>query len=102
MWLHAEMDKALSFAIAQFGGQTAFAKALGTTQSVVGNWLMRGRVPAERCPDIERLCEGKVLCEHLRPDIDWGYVRTHPRDSSIPDIHQTGAPTEPRWCNSSA
>ncbi|MCV5533321.1 toxin YdaS, partial [Escherichia coli] len=31
--------------------------------------------PAERCPAIERATRGEVLCEELRPDIDWSYLR---------------------------
>jgi DNA-binding transcriptional regulator YdaS (Cro superfamily) len=57
------------------GGQTALAKKLGIRQSAVGNWAIRGRVPAERCPDVERLVNGAVTCEELRPDVDWAYLR---------------------------
>ncbi len=33
------------------------------------------RVPAERCPDIERETNGVVTCEEMRPDVDWAYLR---------------------------
>lgn len=39
--------------------------------SVVG-W--KGRIPKERCPDIERSTAGRFLVEALRPDIVWRRV----------------------------
>jgi DNA-binding transcriptional regulator YdaS (Cro superfamily) len=35
-------------------------------------------VPAQHCPAIERLTEGAVCCEDLRPDIEWGVLRARP------------------------
>lgn len=55
------------------GGPTALAALLGEKQSTVSNWKLRGRVPAEKCPDVERLTG--VRCEELRPDVDWAYLR---------------------------
>lgn len=61
------------------------AAALGIKQPTVSEWLRGERqVPAERCLDIERLTRLRaadaadlkpVLCEELRPDLDWGVVR---------------------------
>ena len=52
------------------------ASALGIAQPTVSEWH-RGdrRVPAERCPQIERATDGAVRCEDLRPDIDWAVLR---------------------------
>lgn len=35
------------------------------------------QVPAGRCPDIERVTNGAVTCEELRPDLaeQWSYLR---------------------------
>ena len=33
-------------------------------------------IPAERCPEIERVTGGAVRCEELRPDVDWAVLRT--------------------------
>jgi DNA-binding transcriptional regulator YdaS (Cro superfamily) len=41
----------------------------------VDYWLESGRVPADHCPAIERGTEGKVRCEDLRPDVQWGVLR---------------------------
>jgi DNA-binding transcriptional regulator YdaS (Cro superfamily) len=73
-------------AIKAFGSQAAMASALGLAQPTVSEWL-RGarRVPAERCPEIERETKriaGErgdptlvVTCEELRPDMAWSVLR---------------------------
>jgi DNA-binding transcriptional regulator YdaS (Cro superfamily) len=60
---------ALSRAITEAGGQTALARKIGKQQGHVGNWLARGKVPAEVCVDIERATDGKVTRYELRPDV---------------------------------
>lgn len=40
----------------------------------VHKWIAT-RVPADRCPAIERATGGAVRCEDLRPDVDWAYLR---------------------------
>lgn len=49
----------------------------GISKGAVSQWKLDGRqVPAEYCPTIERLTDGEVRCEDLRPDIaDWAYLR---------------------------
>lgn len=74
-------------AIKCFGSQAEMAAALGVKQPTISEWL-RGerRVPAERCPVIERETRGRgdaVLCEELRPDVAWAVLR------------EQVAPTEP-------
>lgn len=61
-------------------GQSALADKLSAlapspvSQARVWNWVNRDqRAPAEMCPLIERLTG--VVCERLRPDVDWGYLR---------------------------
>lgn len=41
----------------------------------------RRQVPADRCPAIERATDGAVRCEDLRPDVEWGVLRT-PADAA--------------------
>lgn len=52
------------------------ARVIAVSPSMVSQ-MVKGsrRVPAERCPAIERATGGKVRCEDLRPDVDWGYLR---------------------------
>ena len=66
---------ALDKAVEYFKGQGALARAIGVFPQTVHNWMVRGRVPAEHCPAIERETAGQVTCEQLRPDVDWGYLR---------------------------
>ena len=61
--------------------QTALAVAMHLKPQVVNNWLKRGRVPADHCPAIERVTDGKITCEELRPDVDWAYLR-QPRSAA--------------------
>jgi DNA-binding transcriptional regulator YdaS (Cro superfamily) len=63
-------------AISHFGSQAAMAARLEVSQPTISEWL-RGdrRVPAERCPQIERATEGAVRCEELRPDVAWDVLR---------------------------
>lgn len=64
-------------AIAVAGGQAALARRLGVTRQAVENWRARG-APAKWCPAIEavtRALGAPVLCEEMRPDVDWGVIR---------------------------
>lgn len=62
------------------GGQSALAEQLSklatepVSQARVWNWLKRDlKAPAEMCPYIEHLTG--VVCERLRPDVGWPYIR---------------------------
>lgn len=58
------------------GGQACLARAIGTSPSMVHQWLRGIRpVAAEWCPRIERATAGAVRCEDLLPEIDWAYLR---------------------------
>lgn len=60
---------ALDRAIKELGGVGKLATAIGLRQNVVGNWKLRGQVPAERCLAIEQATDGKVTRHDLRPDV---------------------------------
>lgn len=63
------------------GSQVDLAKALGVSKSAVNQWKADGRqVPAEHCPQIERLTGGQVKCEDLNTEVDWAYLRTSVAD----------------------
>lgn len=58
------------------GSITNLAKQIGIKPSIVSFWVGRKRqVPIKRCPEIERITKGKVACEELRPDVNWGVLR---------------------------
>jgi len=56
------------------GRAVKLAKVLSVTPVTVHGWVNE-RVPAERCPAIERATAGQVKCEDLRPDVDWAVLR---------------------------
>lgn len=60
------------------GRASKLAAALKVTQVTVHGWA-HDRVPADRCPAIERETAGHVRCEDMRPDVDWSVLR-HPCD----------------------
>jgi DNA-binding transcriptional regulator YdaS (Cro superfamily) len=65
-----------SFIQSSHGAASKLALSINTHQSLVSTWAAgRRRVPASRCPDIERATGGAVTCEELRPDVDWSVLR---------------------------
>ena len=66
----------IDYVIQRRGVRTELAAALSVPQILVSQWaLEQRRVPAERCPAIERATGGAVRCEELRPDVDWAAIR---------------------------
>jgi DNA-binding transcriptional regulator YdaS (Cro superfamily) len=58
------------------GATSRLAADLQAPVSLVSEWANGTRpVPAERCPEIERLTQGAVRCEDLRPDVNWAVLR---------------------------
>lgn len=71
----------LDRAIEIIGGPAKVGRLFGISPQAVCKWQ---RIPAERCIDIERATGGLVTCEELRPDVDWGFLRSTncpPRES---------------------
>lgn len=54
--------------------QSEIARQLGVKPQAVQQWFKR-KTPIIRCPEIERITEGKVTCEELRPDVNWKVLR---------------------------
>lgn len=66
-------------AIAICGGPAKTARLLGKSVQAVCFYRDGKRtLPAECCPILEEATGRKVLCEQLRPDVNWGFVRAHP------------------------
>lgn len=81
---------AINRAIDALGGITSMARALNLrSHAVVHQWRLT-RVPAEHCPAIERVTNGLVRCEELRPDVAWDVLRNPQL------IGQSGAPAIPQ------
>ena len=63
------------------GRASRLAEALRVTQVSVHGWAY-GRVPADRCPDIERFTAGLVRCEDMRPDVNWAVLRCNCQEAA--------------------
>lgn len=75
---------AIRRAVLVFGSQVAMARALDVNKSTICEWVLGSRpIPAERCPQIERMTRERgrpILCEELRPDVEWSTLRRAPAD----------------------
>ena len=60
---------ALSRAIEAVGSQQALADALNIKSPSISGWRQAGRVPVERCAEIETATGGRVTRYDLRPDV---------------------------------
>lgn len=56
------------------GSRRQLAQELGVSLGRISQWRT-DRIVADYCPIIERLTDGAVRCEDLRPDVDWAYLR---------------------------
>jgi DNA-binding transcriptional regulator YdaS (Cro superfamily) len=65
---HTALERACKAA----GSQTELGRLLHRQKAAVSRWK-REQVPAEVCPEIERLTG--VTCEELRPDVKWVRVK---------------------------
>lgn len=81
--------------ITDLGGPAAVARMLGIKTPSVCGW--NGRVPPDRCPNIEQATAGRVTCESLRPDVRWARVpdQSWPHPDGRPCI-DVAAPVEAR------
>ncbi|MCA3188308.1 MULTISPECIES: helix-turn-helix domain-containing protein [unclassified Cupriavidus] len=70
-------DNVAKRAIKAAGGAPAVARLFGINPVSVYDWINNNRIPAERCPALERAGKSEVRCEEMRPDVDWGYLREH-------------------------
>lgn len=70
-------DNIAKRAIKAAGGAPTVAKLFGISPVSVYEWINNDRIPAERCPALERAGKSAVRCEEMRPDVDWAYLREH-------------------------
>ena len=64
--------------IAALGGPAAVARHCGVRSQAVSLWVIKGRIPADRVPDLEALARElgvAVRAEDMRPDVRWGVLR---------------------------
>ncbi|WP_082080254.1 helix-turn-helix domain-containing protein [Cupriavidus basilensis] len=70
-------DNIAKRAIKAAGGAPTVAKLFEISPVSVYEWITNDRIPAERCPALERAGKSQVRCEEMRPDVDWAYLRGH-------------------------
>jgi DNA-binding transcriptional regulator YdaS (Cro superfamily) len=85
-------NEALASAIAQYPSLKAFALELDVPYQTVQQWMKNG-VPAEYCPQIEKMTGGEALCEDLNSRVDWTYLRATPKPAKSRSARK---PTKPR------
>lgn len=68
-------DNVAKRAVKAAGGAPAVARLFGISRISVYEWIEKNRVPAERCPALERAGKSAVRCEEMRPEVDWAYLR---------------------------
>ncbi|HCV3140837.1 TPA: helix-turn-helix domain-containing protein [Acinetobacter baumannii] len=66
--------EALTKAIQIVGSKSALARELKITPWALSKWNFE-KIPEARCLPIEKITDGKVTAEELRPDINWMYIR---------------------------
>ncbi|MDR7015041.1 MULTISPECIES: transcriptional regulator [Acinetobacter] len=74
---------ALEKAIKIAGSKSALARSIGITPWALSKWNF-DRIPEERCLSIEELTNQQVKAEHLRPDINWAFVRSTKNSNKAP------------------
>jgi DNA-binding transcriptional regulator YdaS (Cro superfamily) len=63
--------------------QAAFAKRSGTTIGYLRKVISTGQKLGEAlCINLERESARRVLCEDIRPDVDWAYLRNTPAEAA--------------------
>jgi DNA-binding transcriptional regulator YdaS (Cro superfamily) len=75
----------------QRGRSACLAREMQISPTLIAQWASTRRVPAERCPEIEKFTGGQVRCEELRPDVDWAYLRATDCQAPAPEHHQEAA-----------
>ena len=87
---------AITEAIYGAGGPAKVSRACGVSVQAVCFWRDGLRtLPADQCITLEKLNQGRVRCEDLRPDVDWAYLRTiRPISSEAQKLAQPSTSTK--------
>lgn len=83
-------------AIERAGGAAAVASHFGISSVSVYEWIKRGLVPADRCPEIEKFSKGAARCEDLNSEVDWTFLRKSIGIPASPTTDPRQEPDRPR------
>ncbi len=66
-----EFKRPLIKAVNKIGGISAVGRLLNLSRQTIHAWvhLLEKGIPPERCIEIERMTDGEITRQHLRPDI---------------------------------
>ena len=71
---------AITEAINGAGGPTKVSRACGVSVQAVCFWRDGLRtLSADHCITLEKLNQGRIRCEDMRPDVDWAYLTSAAR-----------------------
>jgi len=72
-------NQALARATTILGSATKLANKLGVSKATVSLWGRSATgVPIDQCAPIDRITNGQVTCEQLRPDYDFSRISPIP------------------------
>lgn len=77
--MKANSQHPLDLVAEKLGSLAALARHFGLTRGAVNHWKQSG-VPAEHCPEIERLTG--VPCETLNPRVNWAVLRQSNKEAA--------------------
>lgn len=77
--MNANSPTPLELAAEKMGSLAALARHFGLTRGAVNHWKHVG-VPAEHCPEIERLTG--IPCEALNPKVNWAVLRQPTKEAA--------------------
>jgi len=69
------MNTQIKEAMDRAGGVAVVAAHFKISPVSVYEWIKRGLVPADKCPEIEKLSGGAARCEDMNNRVDWAYLR---------------------------
>lgn len=62
------------------GTAAALARSLGLSPCVISSWVRgRRKIPLQHCVTLERITNGELRVERLRPDVRWDGMRRRRR-----------------------
>ena len=86
---------AITEAINGAGGPAKVSRACGVSVQAVCFWRDGLRtLSADHCITLEKLNQGRIRCEDVRPDVDWAYLRSTLPEATAQELAQPSTPAQ--------